>query len=538
MKNLILRVAAVSLVMAGYAGVASSHGLMEDPPSRNWFCGAITKPDEVVYGTPEYPECESAFENDFNGGYQFMSVLTHERGRAAVSPLPDNVCGFGSETWNGGATPWDAAIDWPTTPMRPGRQEFKWNIQWGPHFSDTEEFRYWITKPGFQFEVGKPLTWDDFEPTEFCALQYDDNNPNANPDVIPVKASEQFRTFCEVPQRSGRHVIYGEWGRNIWTLERFHGCVDVAFDGGTTPPPPPSTTVNAVLDAQPADDPAIGDGTIALDASASTGQGLTYAWNVDAADTSLYSFDDASQAVTTLRLANPAAAQQVTVTLMVSSATGTDSTNFTFLHEPEVISDWIDLGPLVKAPTTLRSGDLVSLRTVLSNGQDVHYPVTPLTIDDSNRAADAWPLALAQAIDAIAGADVAIGILDANDQVDAAADATANRIYALAGSEVVSAFLEVISDKCNVIVRGGANPWWVGLDVGTDLNTITLDFTGTGLDLSDNLRLDQGVFQAQITGQQLTLSVPGWVSLGTPGYIGFNANNNPALTTFSPPRCL
>ena len=32
-----------------------------------------------------------------------------------VEPLPEHVCGFGSETWQGGATPWDAAIDWPTS---------------------------------------------------------------------------------------------------------------------------------------------------------------------------------------------------------------------------------------------------------------------------------------------------------------------------------------------------------------------------------------------------------------------------------------
>lgn len=56
------------------------HGLVEDPPSRNWICGAVTKPHEVENGVAQYPECGAAF--DFQqGGYQFMSVLTHDVGR-------------------------------------------------------------------------------------------------------------------------------------------------------------------------------------------------------------------------------------------------------------------------------------------------------------------------------------------------------------------------------------------------------------------------------------------------------------------------
>ncbi|MEM1179800.1 MAG: lytic polysaccharide monooxygenase auxiliary activity family 9 protein, partial [Acidobacteriota bacterium] len=207
------------------------HGLMEDPPSRNWLCGAITKPDQVANGTAAYPICGDAFAVDFNGGYSFMSVLTHDVGRSGVTPLPEHVCGFGSETWNGGATPWDTPIDWPTNAMSAGRNEITWNISWGPHFDDTEEFRYWITKSDFQFQVGVPLTWQDFEDQPFCVLNYVDTDPTGNPDVVPDKAGTRFHTFCDVPARSGRHVIYGEWGRNFFTFERFHGCIDAVFDG-------------------------------------------------------------------------------------------------------------------------------------------------------------------------------------------------------------------------------------------------------------------------------------------------------------------
>lgn len=105
----------ISLAFA--LGNAHGHALVEDPPARNWFCGTTTKPDEVPNGVAIYPECEDAFANDQQGGYQFMSVLTHDRGRASVRPLPDNICGFNSESFNNRPTPWDHAADWPTAPM-------------------------------------------------------------------------------------------------------------------------------------------------------------------------------------------------------------------------------------------------------------------------------------------------------------------------------------------------------------------------------------------------------------------------------------
>ena len=55
---------------------ARAHGLIESPPSRNWMCGATTKPDQANGANAKYPECADAFETDRNGGYQFMSVLT------------------------------------------------------------------------------------------------------------------------------------------------------------------------------------------------------------------------------------------------------------------------------------------------------------------------------------------------------------------------------------------------------------------------------------------------------------------------------
>lgn len=233
-----------------FSGITHGHGLMVDPPARNAVCGL---PEDQKPHNATNPACIEAFKNDMNGGYQFMSVLTHDVGRQGVTPLPSNVCGFDSETWdnnnNGNTTPWDVPANWPTSPVSSGPFDITWNISWGPHFDDTEEFVYYITKPGFNFQANTPLKWSDFESTPFCKQTYDDKNPGANPNVVPNKAATTFKTSCSLPNRNGRHVIYGEWGRNFFTFERFHGCIDVTFGGGGGGGPinnPPSANPQSV----------------------------------------------------------------------------------------------------------------------------------------------------------------------------------------------------------------------------------------------------------------------------------------------------
>ncbi len=250
------------------AGNALGHGLMVEPPARNAHCGLNEKPDRATS-----PACMDAFKSDFSGGYQFMSVLSHTTGRAGGTT--QNVCGFDSETWQGGATPWDTPTDWPTTPIDSGPLTITWNISWGPHYDDTEEFRYYITKPGFQFQKNASLNWSDFESDPFCVLKYDDKNPGANPNVIAEKSAALFRTTCEIPSRTGRHVIYGEWGRNHYTYERFHGCIDVTFGGSNPPTAPPQNQI-PVAEGQSVRTTAGSSAVIVLSGADSDGEILGY----------------------------------------------------------------------------------------------------------------------------------------------------------------------------------------------------------------------------------------------------------------------
>ncbi len=429
-----------ALLLLACANAVSAHGLVQDPPSRNWFCGAITKPDHVANGTAQYPVCGNAFTAPgvpFEAGYSFMSVLTHTTGRDGVGPRT-NVCGFNSETWNGAATVWDQPIDWPTVPMTSGLRTFTWNISWGPHFSDTEDFKYWITRPDFVWQTGRALTFSDFEATPFCSLLYNDAQPNANPNIIPNPGAATFQTRCTVPQRSGRHVIYAEWGRNFFTFERFHGCIDAQFTGG---PQPPTVTANVVL--TPNVTTFTGSGSIALDGRTSVGSNLAYTWSVDSENPALYTITNPMGSQATLNLNAPQASGNVTVNLLVTSGTASDTESRTILHQPAVSNQWFDLGALTVDPRTLVVGDRVNVRTVSSTGQDAFWPSTPITITAANTGAAQWPMTLANAVNALNG-NVRIGVLNAQNQVVPQASATANRVFSLTTANIASAFLQIV----------------------------------------------------------------------------------------------
>jgi chitin-binding protein len=113
-------------------------------------------------------------------------------------------------------------------------------------------------------------------------------------------------------------VIYAEWGRNFFTFERFHGCIDAVFQGA-------GQTVDAQIALVPNVTEFTGSGTLQLDGRSSVGANLTYAWSVDSQNPDLYSIDDANQSVATLNLDNPQAAGNVTVSLVVASGTASDS---------------------------------------------------------------------------------------------------------------------------------------------------------------------------------------------------------------------
>ena len=233
-----LRAAALCF-LAFFAADVSAHGLVQDPPARNWFCGVLTKPDQVQNGVAQYPVCGGAFFApgiEPTAGYSFMSVLdahhgscgrrsAHQRLRFQFRDLEWRRHGVGSAHRLA-----DHAHD---------RGPAQFHLE---HLLGSALLGH-LGLPLLDHEVrascgrrDSALSFSDFEDT--AVLRSRVQRRDAERESEPRSRQGQCRcslTRCTVPARSGRHVIYAEWGRTPPTFERFHGCIDAAFSG--TPPP-------------------------------------------------------------------------------------------------------------------------------------------------------------------------------------------------------------------------------------------------------------------------------------------------------------
>jgi chitin-binding protein len=456
-----------SIILLSISTTAYSHGLIESPASREYFCGQITKPHHVEGKELPYEECRPILTKNGkynNDVYQFMSVLSHSKGYYQSTTLPKNVCGFDSETFKGGESPWDAAINWPVNTLTAGPKEFVWDITYGPHFSDTEHFRYWITKPDYKFEVGKPLKWSDLEVKPFCEIGWDDKNPNKNPGLITAdKNNSKFRMTCNLPQRQGRHIIYAEWGRTQSTSERFHSCIDVQYGAQN------NNAVTAKI--SPIANEFYGEGNIDLNGTQSLGKNLKYQWTVHSNTPDLYTINNATQSIATLVLKNPTAQSDITVTLTVTSGQTSSHSDVKISHMPLVSTQWNEIGKLTNEAKTLNVGDKVVVRAVQKDGEDIYYPQQPLVITSQTVAANAWPDALAKAVN-VNHDGLQIGFISAGATLPTPLKhSTNNRIYIKTNSGIQSAYLEIQrgGGQCQVTIKDGRSPWWAGLEVATEL---------------------------------------------------------------------
>ena len=474
----------IFLVLA--AESSSAHGLIQSPPSRNWFCGAITKPDQVRNGTAQYPICGDAFNApglDPNQGYNFMSVLTHDQGLSVAGPR-SNVCSYNAETWKGTATVWDQPINWPTTTLSSGLQTLTWNIQWGPHFLDTQEFKYWITKSDFIYRSGTPIRPEDLEAEPFCSLVYDDQKPNGNPNVIPDKANALFRTRCTIPSRKGRHLIYGEWGRNAWTYERFHSCVDVVFDAA-------QNSITPIMSLSSDSNTLHGAGSLLLDARSSSGGSgaLRYTWSVSAKNPALYHLDQPNQAVTVLHYDSPTSVSELNLTLTATDGIKTASATRSFVHALDTGTTWQDLG-LIEGTSSVKPGDSVSIRAVDRLGIDHFWPAIPSVVNNP----DTWLFDLATQINTSSDL-IRVGVLSPQGVIAVSGNASTFHVFATSASGILRAYLK--DDPAAVVPPSPArveakvtasSPWYGELQV-----RLSHDSPITALTLDVNIKKDSGI---------------------------------------------
>ncbi|TQV85706.1 N-acetylglucosamine-binding protein GbpA [Exilibacterium tricleocarpae] len=195
-----------------------AHGYISEPKSRsllckervNANCGSIQWEPQSVEGDDRFPGSGPADGTIAAGGL------------AQFSPLNEQT-----------------ATRWHKTPFKAGSNVFKWRFT-ARHV--TRDWRYFITKSNWN--ANQPLTRSSFELSPFCEKSGNNRQP-------PAEVSHS----CNVPSRSGHHIILGVWDVGD-TNKSFYQVVDVVFDGQN---PNPTPTWRDIGDINPTVDLAPGD---------------------------------------------------------------------------------------------------------------------------------------------------------------------------------------------------------------------------------------------------------------------------------------
>lgn len=247
---------AIAMVLGGaYSAAASAHGYVFEPPSRaKWLYdngngGMVSYEPQSIEGK-KYPLGGSETIDGHLIGVDFPPDGIIPNGGSPKAPQIDNELAL-----PGG---------WHENKIKSGKKDFKWFLM-APH--KTSYFAYFMTKPDWM-KNGRPasLTRAMFEDEPFCRYNY--NLSDASPSQTTVHS-------CDVPERSGSQKIYAIW-RVRDTSAAFYQIIDVKFDGGTTDPDEvqaPAASVKYLTNI-------LSTSPVTLDGSASSGNKLSYQWQV------------------------------------------------------------------------------------------------------------------------------------------------------------------------------------------------------------------------------------------------------------------
>lgn len=172
----------------------SAHGYVESPASRGYLCKLGTNTDcgAVVY-EPQSLETTKGFP---------AAGLTDGKFGSANGIFPK----LDEQT----------STRWSKVNVTSGQTTFTWKFS-ANHA--TTDFRYFMTKS--TWNPNSPLTRDQFDLVPFCTYDMDGAQP-------PFTLSHT----CDIPQRSGYHVILAVWDVDN-TANAFYNTIDVQF--GTSP---------------------------------------------------------------------------------------------------------------------------------------------------------------------------------------------------------------------------------------------------------------------------------------------------------------
>jgi predicted carbohydrate-binding protein with CBM5 and CBM33 domain len=184
------------------AGAANAHGTMSNPPSRVYVC---------KNENPENPKSEACKAAVAAAGtqafYDWNEVSLLEAGGRHRQIVPDGkLCSAGRDKYRGLDL---QRADWPATSVRPGNFTLTYHAS-APH--SNSNFEFYITRDGWNPTM--PLKWSDL----VHLRTFNNQNPTT------------FTNWTlNLPQRSGRHILYSIWQRVVGSNEAFYTCSDVNF---------------------------------------------------------------------------------------------------------------------------------------------------------------------------------------------------------------------------------------------------------------------------------------------------------------------
>jgi chitin-binding protein len=180
---------------------ASAHGYVSNPKSRAYLCTS-------AQGGGSSPACQAAAAAGNASQYEPQSIGIGGANNNHQSLIPDGkLCSANIGSMNGLNL---ARTDWVATTVSAGPRTFTWT---NPAAHVSTYFRYYITKQGYN--PAAPLKWSDLEQIHQSA---------------PAGREEVSNHVVNLPQRTGRHVVYSIWQRDASdALEGFYQCIDVVY---------------------------------------------------------------------------------------------------------------------------------------------------------------------------------------------------------------------------------------------------------------------------------------------------------------------
>jgi chitin-binding protein len=196
---------ALALGIAGFTpGTASAHGALNTPVSRISACYAEG---------PEHPQSQVCKDLVAMSGtqplYDWNEVNIANADGQSRQIIPDgHLCSADRDKYKALDM---ARTDWPATPVTAGQTNVQFRVT-APH---RGTMTLYLTKQGY--DPTQPLKWSDL-----------DDTPIAVYDTVASAPTGYYSFTANLPQRTGRQLIYQVWQRSD-SPEAFYGCADVVF---------------------------------------------------------------------------------------------------------------------------------------------------------------------------------------------------------------------------------------------------------------------------------------------------------------------